>query len=105
LKLIEQQLSSALLPKRHTAKKFIGCLQVTISVVDKEAAKLGARINVSWGEGDCYVDLPQENIGDNLIRTSYSSLFIAPGAFALVLGGILVFVLILGMISFIRSHI
>lgn len=27
-------------------------LPVTISVVDKEAAKLGARINISWGEGD-----------------------------------------------------
>jgi len=78
---------------------------VTISVVDREAAKLGARINVSWGEGDCYVNLPPENFGDNLTRSSYSSLFAAPGTFVLVLGGVLVFVLILGMTSFIRSHI
>lgn len=90
--------------KRHETKFLIGCLQVTISVVDKEAAKLAARINVSWGEGDCHVDLPSENVGDNLTRTSYSSLFTAPGTFALALGAVLVLVLILGMTSFTRSH-
>lgn len=38
-----------------------------ILVVDKEVVKFVVRINVSWGEGDCYVDFFFENVGDNLI--------------------------------------
>ncbi|KAG0626132.1 hypothetical protein M758_2G104900 [Ceratodon purpureus] len=72
---------------------------VTISVIDKEAANLGARINISWGEGDCYVEFPAEHMGDTLAHPSYLSLLSAQGTFALVLGGTLVFVLILGVVG------
>ena len=76
----------------------MGWPQVAISVIDKEAAKLGARINISWGEGDCYVEVPAEDVEDNVTHPSYLSVLSAQGTFALVLGGTLVFVVILGMV-------
>ena len=75
-------------------------MQVTISVIDKkEAARPGSRINISWGEGDCYVDVPAESVGEKLMHQSYLSLLGGQGPFVLVLGGTLVFVFILGMVS------
>jgi hypothetical protein len=76
----------------------MGWLQVSISVTDNEVAKLGARVNISWGEGDCYVEVPAEDVEDNVTHPSYLSVLSAQGTFALVLGGTSVFVVILGML-------
>ena len=45
------------------------------------------------------MDLPAESVGENLMHQSYLSLLSGQGPFVLVLGGNLVFVLILGMVS------
>lgn len=67
---------------------------VTITATDIEAAKHAAKITISWSDGDCYVDVPAQAFAEN---SSFSLEFLnAPGAFALLLGGSLVFLLVLG---------
>jgi hypothetical protein len=67
---------------------------VAITVTDIEAAKHVAKITISWSDGDCYVDVPAQVFADH---SSFSLEFLnAPGAFALLLGGSLVFLLVLG---------
>jgi hypothetical protein len=76
---------------------------VTISVIDREAAKSGASINISWGEDDCQVNVPRGiNIGIVTPPSSYLSFFSTPGVGALVIGGSLTVVLLLGKVHFLN---
>ena len=76
---------------------------MTISVIDREAAKSGASINISWGEDDCQVNVPRGiNIGIVTPPSSYLSFFSTPGVGALVIGGSLTVVLLLGKVHFLN---
>lgn len=67
-------------------------------MTDNEVANHEAKITISWSDGDCYVDVPSQNIADDMDHSSYSLAFLnAPGTAALLLGGSLVFLLVLGI--------
>jgi len=75
---------------------------VTVSMTDNEAARHIAKLNISWSDGDCYIDVPAQNVPAQNVpgdvgHSSYSTFLNAPGTAALLLGGSLVFLVVLGV--------